>query len=460
MAKRARISEADRISGLPDDVLCHIISFLPLKEAIRTSILSTRWSKIFTLISNLNFDCSTRRNSYCFSFMNFVDRILFYRTGFVDKFRLNCGGFIDSYRVDGWIRYALKNSVRELDLCLDCKEFRMLPVCVFTCKTLVTLRLVLHGKCKFVLKVPVTICFPSLKILHLSGIRFPDDDSSRRLFSSCLVLEELVVHTCFLKKQCRFNVSNPTLKRLTIAYTGGGFDNDSEILIGYIRGGFDNDYEIVIDAPSLIYFKCCYLPKRFFLQNLNSLVHVHIGFGMGFNSYHSFITSNTAATDLIKGIANVQSLELSGIFAKLFLESSSIIPEFPILTCLDLNGYFFDGWERVLPHLFACFPHLEALILKVNRKFSSDNRRVTLPSNVFPSNLWSQLKTLKILSFKGKKFELKMVEYFLKNAEVLENFTIQIRPSKKHIPDKLKSEITETLLNLPKLSEKCKVLVV
>ena len=196
MAKRARVSkqQVDRISGLPDEILGHIISFLPLKEAICTSILSTRWSSIFTLISNLNIEgCSRRRKSDSFSFMNFVDRVLFYHTGVVDKFRLKCGEFIDSYRIDGWIRYALQNSVRELDLCLNCKEFSTLPIRVFTCKTLVKLRLDMYSKCKLVLKVPVKICFPSLKTLHLLGIQFPDDDSIQRLFSSCSVLEELVV---------------------------------------------------------------------------------------------------------------------------------------------------------------------------------------------------------------------------------------------------------------------------
>ncbi|XP_022717931.1 F-box protein At4g22280-like [Durio zibethinus] len=447
MTKRARLSKVDRISGLPDEILCHIMSFLPLKEAVRTSILSTRWSKVFTLMSNLNFeDCFKIRKSESFRFMNFVDRVLFYHTGVVDKLHLKCGEFIDSYRVDGWIRYALKNSVRELDLCLNCKEFKMLPVGVFTCKTLVSLRLDIHSKCKFALELPVKICFPSLKSLHLSGIGFPDDDSVQRFFSSCSVLEELVVDRCFLKKQCKFNVSSPTLKRLTISYTGG----------------FYEDYEILIDAPSLLFFKCCYLPKRFSLKNLNSLVKAYIDFGTVFDSYDSFVAHNTAATDLFKGISNVQSLHLSGIFAQLFLEGSSIMPELPKLTYLNLDGHFFVGWEIVLPHLLACFPGLEALVLKVklNHQFSSDISTVMSQNKRFPSFLWSQLKTIEILSFEGRKNELQMVEYFLKNAKALENFSVQTLAKGKHLPAKWMSKITKRLLNLPKVSEKCKVLVV
>ncbi|EOY12494.1 F-box/RNI superfamily protein, putative [Theobroma cacao] len=441
MAKQVKVSEvADRISSLPDELLSHIISFLPLKQAVCTSILSKRWSKISTLMSNLNLEDSfTRRKSDSHNFMNFVDRVLFYHIGVVDKFRIRCGGFVDSYRLEGWIRYALQNDVRELDLSVACKKFNMLPIGVFTCGTLVALRLHSHKRCMFDLKVPVKIRLPSLKILHLSGIGLLDDDPINRLLSSCSLLEELVVDRCILKTRCRFNISIPTLKRLTIVFHERAY----------------KDYEIVIDAPSLVYFKCRQIPKGFFHKNLNSLVEADIEFGKVLESANTFTSYNTAATDLFKGICNVKSLRICGLFGKVFPQGKIVIPELPKLTSLSIDGCFFVGWESMLPVLLASFPRLEALVLKVNIEIVKE-----VPSSErFPSCLWSQLKTLKILSCQGRK-EMQMVGFFLKNAEVLENLSVEPRERKRPKPEKWRSKITKKLLKLPKASKNCKVLLV
>ncbi|XP_020206938.1 putative FBD-associated F-box protein At5g56820, partial [Cajanus cajan] len=48
--------QVDRINNLPDDVICHILSFLKMRKAITTSILSTRWRLIWTFVPTLDFE--------------------------------------------------------------------------------------------------------------------------------------------------------------------------------------------------------------------------------------------------------------------------------------------------------------------------------------------------------------------------------------------------------------------
>ncbi|GAB2303567.1 hypothetical protein Dimus_037554 [Dionaea muscipula] len=43
----------DRLSSLPDDVLCYILSFLHIKSAVQTSILSSRWKYLCTFATRL-----------------------------------------------------------------------------------------------------------------------------------------------------------------------------------------------------------------------------------------------------------------------------------------------------------------------------------------------------------------------------------------------------------------------
>lgn len=151
----------DLVSSLPEEVLCHILSFLSTKEAALTSVLSKRWLSLWTLVPNLDVDDSVflhpeegkrEREGMLQSFMDFVDRVLALQEDSpIKRFSLECKTGIDPDRVNLWIRNALRRGVSDLELVLDfprCgsdddddEEEYQLPWEMFESKTLVNVKL-------------------------------------------------------------------------------------------------------------------------------------------------------------------------------------------------------------------------------------------------------------------------------------------------------------------------------
>ncbi|XP_019099741.1 PREDICTED: putative F-box/LRR-repeat protein At3g58880 [Camelina sativa] len=195
----------DWISSLPDDIICHILSFLSTKEAALTCLIAKRWRNLFAFSPNLRFEEKDfdYRNSYFgipWSFLDFLEKSV-----------------VDSALINTWIRDVLSRGVLDL-LHLDVivKSVCSLPLEVFTCNTLVQLKL---GRGFVIATVPEKASLPSLKTLFLDCVRFYNHHgcSFEALLSACHVLEELEIvgkrweHL----KWCR-TVSSPTLQRLTI----------------------------------------------------------------------------------------------------------------------------------------------------------------------------------------------------------------------------------------------------
>ncbi|KAL1180901.1 hypothetical protein V6Z11_A02G009900 [Gossypium hirsutum] len=192
----------DRISNLPDHIRCHILSFLPIQEAVRTSIISTKWRNLFASISTVDFDtyllCGlTDRNVD--SFKNFVDRLLKFPNQLsLDCFRLR-GDEFDSWNdgdydfdVSGWICAAVCRGVKEIDLFLD-NFCHTLPDLLFTCHSLLTLTLT--AKYSKIFEVPSEVCLRNLKTLCITNSVLVGD-SLNRLISNCHVLEDLTFDEC------------------------------------------------------------------------------------------------------------------------------------------------------------------------------------------------------------------------------------------------------------------------
>ncbi|MBA0788866.1 hypothetical protein Gotri_025508, partial [Gossypium trilobum] len=236
----------DRISNFPDHIRCHILSFLPIHEAVRTSILSTKWRNLFASISTVDFDTYLLRgltDRNVDSFKNFVDRLL----KFPDQLSLDCfrlrGDEIASWNdgdhdfdVSGWICAAVCRGVKEIDLYLD-NFCHTLPALLFTCHSLRTLTLV--AKDSKIFEVPSEVCLRNLKTLCITNSVLIGD-SLNRLISNCHVLEDLAFDECSVAYAREIIIQIPSLKSLYL---------DFFFPIGALN------YVVVINAPNLVYFR-------------------------------------------------------------------------------------------------------------------------------------------------------------------------------------------------------------
>ncbi|PPD94969.1 hypothetical protein GOBAR_DD08014 [Gossypium barbadense] len=366
MAEQVKMEKVDRISDLHDSILTHVPSFLSTKEAIKTSVLSTRWRYLFDLLPNIDFDLEEdlcRKN------------IKSYSTDVIENYMCSVDRML-------WISAAVDRGVKHLDLSTSVLPSSTLPI--LTCKTLVSLKL---GK-YFVLNVPKDVLLPNLKILHLHSVK--------RLLSGCPHLEDMVTRKCDLGNIRNFHISHHLLKTLTIRYTY-------------------NSYQcwLWINAPnltSLEYYDR--LVAGYSMENLQSLTKAVIDIS-------ACKTLRADATKIFKGICDVPSLVLSDTSLQLLLRCEPL-PVFENLIKLDLPCHLrfrcSNAFQKGLETLLSSLPALEKL------EFYKEVL-CSLPEKV-PSCLLHKLKTIKITNFTDEKDCIGKAKYILKNGGVLEKLII------------------------------------
>lgn len=260
----------DLISNLPDCVLSHILSKLPTKYAVATTILSTRWKDLFAAIPepSLEFDDSLILNPgnnnddesnveyRIASFAKFTYRVLnviLEEVGFVSRFTLKLSEEYQDGQILDWIYAALQHAVPviDLDICMDYPDLFFELINGWTCLRFITLRNYIG------IHIPDSFTLPNLECLVLDGIQFYTNVEISLLLSGCPVLQRLTMSYLRLEEVDTVNISVPSLKHLTIEYSW--------------YTGEEEHYKVVLDTPALelLYYKD-YMPDELVLKNLNS----------------------------------------------------------------------------------------------------------------------------------------------------------------------------------------------
>ncbi|XP_027149571.1 putative F-box/LRR-repeat protein At5g41840 [Coffea eugenioides] len=338
--------------------------------------------------------------------------------------------------IDSWISAALLFNVQELEIFVSIRHYAINCPGIFTCKTLVSLRLLVDSE------VPSLVVLPNLKVLHMS-LKGQVVDSVRRLIQGCPLLEELDVALDLQSVEDEetndaeadvVDFSGPSIKRLRIELWGGECTVlvDSGVLehLAYDAPRHDGEHQVIFNVPNLTHFS--YSAPAIgvnFIQNLNSLVEASIGAGLCKDQ----LNSRDAIDHLIR-VKTVKSLSLRQDILEALYDSQDFLPIFKNLTSLTLvcscNPDETDhilSW-KALASLFGKAPSLEALTFwKVCLGNVIENEELEcLFSEALPICFIKLLKEIefKFLYKEEEECQLKLIEYLLKNGKALKKMTV------------------------------------
>ncbi|KAJ7950448.1 FBD-associated F-box protein [Quillaja saponaria] len=391
------LAMTDRISNLPDPLLSRILSFLPTKQAVLTSILSNRWKLLWTWVSNFDFDdriCAQQSEEIDdeedhMSFPQFVSRVLLLcNSQPIKKFRLKCDSLnSNSFDVNTWVSTAITRKVEQLELSVSFKKDFELSHSLFTCKTIVGLKLNGGKGGSIILNVNSPVHFPFLKTLHLEEITYPDQDSFRRFFSGFQVLENLVVKEFYIMEN---------------AYA---------------------DFEI----------------------NLPNLLKAELDF---------FKDSSGWTLLLLKAVNGTTYLSLSALTTPIIGYKIAYFGSFPNLIHLKLGFECYDGWN-LLKNFLNNSPKLEVLVIdkkQCNCDGISGYCYEWRCPQLVPTCLSSTLLTLTVKGYQSPEYELEFIGYILKSARVLKTITISCTYGFEE-----KFSILKKLASFPRRSRNCQL---
>ncbi|KAF7086678.1 hypothetical protein CFC21_089950 [Triticum aestivum] len=332
----------DHFEDLTDDILWHVLSFLPANEALPTCVLDTRWRDLWRHTTSLHlvFDGSVFPRYKRFE--QLVKLVIHLRG---ESPLVTCE--IDAYPDDD-PEHTFRNTKLLIDYALAC-EAEELVVRAADIRYDIPM-----------FDVPLNLISHHLKTLHLERINL---DHSDLKFSGCPVLEDLCIQLCSIRAS---EISSMSLKRLSI------------IDVCYLR----HVVRIQICAPGLISLQLYdFEGLTPCLENMPLLETAYVGLGDGcydfcrdgqwdcsnpFCGCHFYPVNNGV---LLGGFSNVVKLELIAL-PKMFIYKWDLecCPIFCKLRTLILNEWF---TANELVCILQHSPLLEMLTLQLGNTESN-----------------------------------------------------------------------------------------
>ncbi|KAL5716109.1 hypothetical protein ACHQM5_017840 [Ranunculus cassubicifolius] len=459
----------DKISFLPNEIQDQIVSYLPIEEAIRTSILSTRWRKVCYSLSNLDFDM----RSFPFqglrpgvrsteAFKIFVNQVLtLHDDSDIHKFKLV---FVhdDSDAsfpplINQWISFAINHNVRELHISIDVNQnIRELPIffdgqglptpvvspsSLFTSSSLTILSI---SATKIIL--PTNISIPNLKDLTLNLVKFVDDNDTKRLFLSSPVLERLSILSCFWMNFYNVGallIHGPNLKFLKV----------QKVLRDIQLSPTTNLLQIWYQEDS---------PPQFSKEDVSSLIEAT--FICPRPCWPSNKLPRHWQSEILLGLSNVAKLTLRGWYIEYLSRELDLLARLPT-SCSTLKHLVIDFYPtieqlKVLILLLRGYPCLQTLHIYIEILSMIDLTMLHKILGVVDyvemrelctEAVLNQLARVEIEYFEGSEMELDLVRFLLRNATSLEIMNITLSSISQR-RGKTSVSINDTIQMFPRVS--------
>ncbi|KAJ4892031.1 putative F-box/LRR-repeat protein [Raphanus sativus] len=182
----------DSISFLPDVILQSILSSLPIKIAIKTSILSKRWRHVWSETPCLYLDWFMPRGPKGDIVNKILDR---YKARKMMSFELSADMRDDIPYVDRWIEFAMSRNVENMSLEFDYRGDHKcyVPDFFYISNSFKQLSVELFFSD---LNLPsCSVSWTSLKMLSLRSCKI-SEECIDKILSGCPILESLTLYFC------------------------------------------------------------------------------------------------------------------------------------------------------------------------------------------------------------------------------------------------------------------------
>ncbi|CAA0808577.1 F-box/FBD/LRR-repeat protein [Striga hermonthica] len=390
------MASIDRLSNLPDVVLCHILSFLRTKLSVATSVLGKRWRFLWTHVPCLDFNWDDFRKRTKTS--DIIHRVILrHKANRMNTLKLDCIQ-CNEYQLETLITTAIDRGIRNLYLERNLDTSLQY---LFNCKTIVDLKLDINRVSFFHVD---NVSLPSLKKFHVFYVVCENDEALSHFLSGCPSLEELDMGFTYVEENdyvgC-INISSPTIKTLKL-------DLDDLTCCPS-----DLKYRMmIINAPTLRYLQvygcdleCIIVPKT-----MVSLVEADI-------YLHSY---NSKLVKFLHSLCYVKCLTISGWEFEEFVHGGVAFSDVKFDNLIKLELQLDFKWSLLVKFLEVA-DNLEVLICQ--QDYHERGYLCPEPEQV-PKCLLSRLRTITISGMQSEEHEFDMVKYLLKNSRVLERMKL------------------------------------